>query len=47
MPNVFYDTIIDFKQYDIDINGNIFNQILEVRKKELDKDKLYISRRFI
>lgn len=43
MPNVFYDTIIDFKQYDIDINGNIFNQILEARKKELDKDRFFLN----
>ena len=43
MANVFYDRIIDFKQYDINLNDNIFEQILEVRKREIDPKRFFLS----
>lgn len=42
MPNVFYDQIIDFQQYDINLNDNIFNQILETRKNKMDSERFFL-----
>lgn len=42
MANVFYDRIIDFQQYDINLNENIFEQILETRKTELDSERFFL-----
>lgn len=45
MSNVFYDRIVDFQQYDINLNDNIFSQILDTRKTELDSNRFFL--RFI
>lgn len=42
MANIFYDHIIDFKQYDINLNDNIFEKILESRKNELDSNQFFL-----
>ena len=42
MFNVFYDRIIDFKQYEIDLNDNVFKQILESRKKGIDSNRFFL-----
>ena len=43
MPNVFYDRVIDFQQYDIDLNNNIFSQILDTRKTGLDTNRFFLK----
>ena len=43
MTNVFYDRIIDFKEYEINLDGNIFQQILETRKNGLDTDRFFLK----
>lgn len=42
MPNVFFDRIIDFKQYDINLEDNIFSQIIETRKKKYDAKRFFL-----
>ena len=41
MPNVFQDQIINFRQYDIDSNDNIFSQILDIRKTGLHSNRFF------
>ena len=43
MPNVFYNKAHEFHQYDIDENGNIIEQILDTRKKEVDSKRFYLN----
>lgn len=43
MPNVFQDQIINFRQYDIDSNDNIFSQILDIRKTGLDSNRFFLK----
>ena len=42
MPNVFYDQIIDFQKYDINLSDNIFEEILKTRKNKLDSERFFL-----
>ena len=43
MSNVFQDQIINFQQYDINLNDNIFSQILDIRKTGLDSNRFFLK----
>ena len=43
MPNVFHDRFIDFQQYDINLNDNIFEQLLATRKNEFDSERFFLK----
>lgn len=43
MGKVFRDTIIDFKQYDLTGGEDIFERILEERKKESDSKRFFLK----
>ena len=43
MANVIFDRIIDVKQYDINLEDDIFSQILETRKNHYDSKRFYLK----
>lgn len=43
MPNVFHDRFIDFQQFDINLNDNVFEQILATRKNEFDSERFFLK----
>ena len=43
MNNVFFNGFMEFEQYDIDLNENIFDTILEYRRKEIDSERFYLE----
>ena len=43
MANVYIDNIIEFNQYDIPVDKDIFESILEKRKKGLDSERFFLE----
>ena len=43
MPNVFFDEIVRFNQYDFDTSKDVFEQILELRKCKIDSERFFLQ----
>ncbi len=43
MIKVYKDSFINFEEYELDYNKGVFEQILKLRKGEIDADRFYLK----
>ena len=41
MAKVFFDNIIEFNEYDVDLKDNVFQKILDMRKNKIDSKRFF------
>ena len=41
MAKVFFDNIIEFNEYDVDLKDNVIQKILDMRKNKIDSKRFF------